>query len=94
MAALSQDELKTKYEKYDLPKAKALMKEAGSSGFDVTMTTFSTPLDYAAMAALIKTDLAQIGINVNIVPQDSGHLRREERRGPVRLGSHRPRDAR
>ena len=35
------------------------------------MTTFSTPLDYAAMAALIKNDLAQIGINVNIVAQDS-----------------------
>ena len=29
---LSQDELKTKYEKYDVPKAKALMKEAGQLG--------------------------------------------------------------
>src|SRR5262245_58254364 len=67
----SQDELKTKYLKYDLPKAKALMKEAGSSGFDVTMTTFATLVDYAAMSALVKADLAQIGINVNIVPQDS-----------------------
>ena len=28
-----------------------------SKGFDVTMTTFSTPLDYPAMAALIKNDL-------------------------------------
>src|SRR5262245_61038044 len=68
---LSQDELKTKYEKYDVPKAKALMKAAGSSGFDVTMTTFATLVDYPPMAALIKSDLAQIGINVNIVPQDS-----------------------
>ena len=66
----SQDELKTNYEKYDVPKAKALMKEAGSSGFDVTLTTFAL-VDYAAMSALIKSDLAQIGINVNIVAQDS-----------------------
>ena len=46
------------------------MTQAGSKGFDVTMTTFSTPLDYTAMASLIKNDLSQIGINVNIVPQD------------------------
>ena len=59
-----------KYEKYDLPMAKKLMAAAGSKGFDVTLTTFSTPLDHAALAALIKADLAQIGINVNIVTQD------------------------
>jgi peptide/nickel transport system substrate-binding protein len=63
-------ELRTKYEKYDLPMAKKLMADAGSKGFDVTLTTFSTPLDHAALAALIKADLAQIGINVNIVTQD------------------------
>ena len=63
-------QLKANYEKYDLPAAKALMVKGGSKGFDVTMTTFSTPADYPAMAALIKNDLAQIGINVNIVPQD------------------------
>ena len=34
------------------------------------MTTFSTPPDFAAIAALIKSDLSQIGINVNIVTQD------------------------
>ena len=33
----------------------------GSSGFDVTMTTFSTPTDYAAIAALIKNDLRRSG---------------------------------
>ena len=46
------------------------MTKAGSKGFDVTMTTFSTPVDYTAVASLLKNDLAQIGINVNIVPQD------------------------
>jgi peptide/nickel transport system substrate-binding protein len=63
-------QLTSNYEKYDLPAAKALMTQGGSTGFDVTMTTFSTPADYPAMAALIKNDLAQIGINVNIVTQD------------------------
>ena len=70
---LTQDELKTKYEKYDLPKAKALMAAAGQSkGFDVTMTTFSTPLDFQQVAALIKSQLKAIDINVNIVAQDPG----------------------
>jgi peptide/nickel transport system substrate-binding protein len=67
---LPTDQLQSNYEKYDLPAAKKLMTDAGSKGFDITMTTFSTPPDYAAIAALIKNDLAQIGINVNIVPQD------------------------
>jgi peptide/nickel transport system substrate-binding protein len=68
---LTQDQLQTQYEKYDLPKAKQLMSKAGVSGFDVTMTTFATPLDYQSVSALVKADLAQIGINVNIVAQDS-----------------------
>ncbi|HEY4347986.1 MAG TPA: ABC transporter substrate-binding protein [Gaiellaceae bacterium] len=68
--AIPAAQLQSNYEKYDLPKAKSLMKQAGVSGFDVTMTTFSTPDDFAATAALMKNDLAQIGINVNIVTQD------------------------
>ena len=34
------------------------------------MTTFSTPTDFSSIAALIQNDLSQIGITVNIVPQD------------------------
>jgi peptide/nickel transport system substrate-binding protein len=67
---IPEDQLHSTYEKYDLPAAKKLMSQAGVSGFNVTMTTFSTPSDFTALAALIKADLAQIGINVNIVPQD------------------------
>ena len=49
----------SKYEKYDLPKAKALMKAAGfANGFDINLSTFSTPLDFPAMAALILYPLA------------------------------------
>ena len=68
---IPQKELKTKWEKYDLPKAKELMAAAGfSKGFDITLTTFSTPLDFPAMAALIQNQLKEININVNIVAQD------------------------
>ena len=47
------------------------MAAAGfSKGFDVTLTTFSTPLDFPAVAALIQNQLKKININVNIVAQD------------------------
>jgi peptide/nickel transport system substrate-binding protein len=68
---IPQKELKSKWEKYDLPKAKALMKAAGfAKGFDIQLSTFSTPLDFPAMAALIQSYLKLININVNIVAQD------------------------
>jgi peptide/nickel transport system substrate-binding protein len=68
---IPQAELKSKYEKYDLPKAKALMKAAGfEKGFDITLTTLSAPLDFPAMAALIQNQLKAINVNVNVVAQD------------------------
>ena len=70
------------------------MTQAGSKGFDVTMTTFSTPTDFTAMAALIKNDLSQIGINVSIVPQDPVTFGANNSAGDVRLGSHGSRHAR
>ena len=36
----------------------------------MTLTTFSTPLDFPAVAALIQNQLKKININVNIVAQD------------------------
>jgi ABC-type transport system substrate-binding protein len=56
------------------------MKAAGSSGFNVTMTTFATPTDLAEIAALIASDLSQLGINVNIVTQDSATFAAQRRR--------------
>ena len=67
---IPQDQLQNQYEKYDLPTAKKLMQQAGVGNFSVTMTTFSTPTDFPAMAALIQNDLSQLGITVNIVTQD------------------------
>jgi peptide/nickel transport system substrate-binding protein len=68
---IPQAELKSKWEKYDVPTAKKLMAAAGySKGFDINLSTFSTPLDFPAMAALIQNQLKAININVNVVAQD------------------------
>ena len=70
---LTQAELKAKYEKFDLPKAKALMAAAGmSKGFSVNLSTFSTPLDFQQVASVIKSQLKAINIDVNIVAQEPG----------------------
>ena len=70
---LTDAELKSKYQKFDLPKAKKLMAEAGQSkGFSVKMTTFATPLDYPQISAVIKSQLKAINIDVNIVAQEAG----------------------
>ena len=69
----TQSELKTKYQKFDLPKAKKLMAAAGySKGFSVKLSTFSTPLDFPQVAAVIKSQLKAINIDVEIVAQEPG----------------------
>ena len=79
---LSQEELKSKYLKYDLPKARALMAAAGQQrGFSVTLTTFSTPLDFSQMASVIKEQLKRINIDVNIVAQEPGTFAAANGRG-------------
>jgi peptide/nickel transport system substrate-binding protein len=70
---LTQAELKTKYQKFDLAKAKALMAAAGQSkGFSVKLSTFSTPLDFQQVASVIKSQLKAINIDVEIVAQEPG----------------------
>jgi peptide/nickel transport system substrate-binding protein len=70
---LTQAELKTKYQKYNLPKAKALMAAAGQSkGFSVKLSTFSTPLEFQQIASVIKSQLKAINIDVDIVAQEPG----------------------
>ncbi len=79
---LSQDDLKSKYEKFDLPTAKKLMAAAGQSkGFDVTLSTFSTPLDFPAIAALVQNHLKRINVNVNIAAQDPATFAANNGRG-------------
>ena len=70
---LPTSELRNNYLKFDLAKARTLMREAGfQNGFEVTMSTFSTPLDFGQTAAVIKSQLARIGINVNIKAEEPG----------------------
>jgi peptide/nickel transport system substrate-binding protein len=79
---LTRSELRDKYEKHDLPKARALMRAAGvANGFTVELTTFSTPLDFASVAAVIKAQLQRININVNIVAQEPGTFATNNGRG-------------
>jgi peptide/nickel transport system substrate-binding protein len=74
---LSDRDLRDRYLKFDLPRARQLMRQAGfTRGFDVTMTTFSTPLDFPALASVMKSQLARINIDVNIEAQEPGTFAR------------------
>ena len=70
---LTRAELRNRYLKFDLAKARTLMRQAGfANGFEVTMSTFSTPLDFGQAAAVIKAQLDRIGIEVNIKAEEPG----------------------
>jgi glutathione transport system substrate-binding protein len=60
--------------KYDLDKAKSLMKEAGyEDGFDLTIWCDNTTQEIKG-ATFIQQQLAQININVTVVPYDAGTM--------------------
>jgi peptide/nickel transport system substrate-binding protein len=83
---MSQADLKNKYEKYDVAMAKKLMAAAGQSkGFSIKLSTFSTPLDFAAVAALIQNDLKQINVDVEIVAQDPATFAANNGKGAFEL---------
>jgi peptide/nickel transport system substrate-binding protein len=70
---LTRRELRNNYLKHDLTKARNLMRQAGfANGFEVTMSTFSTPLDFGQVAAVIKAQLDRIGIDVTIRAEEPG----------------------
>jgi peptide/nickel transport system substrate-binding protein len=78
---LSDKELRQKYLKFDLPMARQLMRDAGQSrGFEVTMTTFALQ-DYPLISAVVKSQLRQINIDVNIVAQEAGTFAAANGRG-------------
>ncbi len=79
---LSQDSLKLKWERYDVPKAKALMAEAGvANGFSVTLQSIAHPTDYTQNAEVIKEQLRLININVTVQPLEIGTFARNNSRG-------------
>jgi len=78
---LTDKELRTKWEKFDLPLAKKLMKDAGhAKGFSVTMTTFALQ-DYPQISAVVQSQLKKINIDVNIVAQEAGTFAANNGRG-------------
>jgi peptide/nickel transport system substrate-binding protein len=78
---LSDSELRQRYEKFDLPRARQLMRDAGfARGFEVTMTTFALQ-DYPLISAVVKSHLSRINIDVNIVAQEAGTFAANNGRG-------------
>lgn len=79
---LTRAELRNRYLKYDLARARTLMRQAGfANGFEVTLSTFSTPLDFPQLATVIKAQLDQIGIEVNIKAEEPGTFAANNGRG-------------
>jgi ABC-type transport system substrate-binding protein len=70
---ISQAQLRSKYEKYDPKKAQQLLAAAGhKDGFHVTLNSIAQPAIYTTVATIIKSQLAKVGINVKVQPQDIG----------------------
>lgn len=75
-------ELRNNYLKFDLAKARTLMRQAGfANGFEVTLSTFSTPLDFGQVAAVLKAQLDKIGVQVNIKAEEPGTFAANNGRG-------------
>jgi peptide/nickel transport system substrate-binding protein len=66
-------ELRANYEKHDVKKARALLKAAGHhDGFQVTLNSIAEPAVYTTVATVLKAQLANVGIDVTVQPQDIG----------------------
>ncbi len=61
----------TKFEKPDLDAARALVAEAGAEGLTLELKTINR-VDRVATATVIQANLADIGIDVDVVPMDAG----------------------
>jgi peptide/nickel transport system substrate-binding protein len=55
----------------DVEQAKAYLAEAGLEGLDVTLT-FENVLEGAIIAEIMQANLAEVGINVELIPQEGG----------------------
>jgi len=66
-------ELKSNFLKYDPDRAKALLAEAGhSGGISLTMLSIADPKSFTQVAEVIKDQLKQVGIEVQVQPLELG----------------------
>jgi peptide/nickel transport system substrate-binding protein len=61
----------TKYYEYNPDKARSLLQEAGVSGLTLTLQTLNNQ-ERMLTAQIVQANLAAVGINVDIIPLDSG----------------------
>jgi ABC-type transport system substrate-binding protein len=63
---------KNNFYSYDLDKAKSLLQKSGLSNveFDIAWSLAGFQAEYAALAQIIQSDLAKIGIKTNLKPTD------------------------
>ena len=79
---VSPSELKAKWEKYDLPKARSLMRDAGfTNGFRVTLQTQARVSDLTEASEVLKAQLQQINIDVTVQPLEIGIFARNNTNG-------------
>ena len=75
-------DLKARWEKYDLARAKALMADAGfANGFSVTLQTQARVDDLTQASEVLKAQLQQININVTVQPLEIGIFARNNSNG-------------
>jgi peptide/nickel transport system substrate-binding protein len=66
-------ELKDKWVKFDLPKAKQLMVDAGyADGFAITCQSFASPRDYTQAAEVVREHLKPLKIDMTVQPTEPG----------------------
>jgi peptide/nickel transport system substrate-binding protein len=57
---------------FDLDKAKSMLAGAGVSNLELDILLYLSTADYVGMAQVLQSDLAQIGVTLNIKTQDVG----------------------
>ena len=71
------DPEKNKSYGFDLEKAKSLLAQSGLTNveFDITWSLAGYAAEYEALASIMQSDLAKIGIKTNLKPTDPPRLR-------------------
>ncbi|MSP11645.1 MAG: hypothetical protein EXR62_01675 [Chloroflexi bacterium] len=81
---LPQEELASKWFKYDVAGAQKLMADAGfKDGFEITLNAISQPAEYTQIAEVVKEQLKKINITVKVVSEELGTIAKTLLANPV-----------